>query len=158
MTDFIKIYKKNDISILMNNPFLKSALIHLLFIRIHPYLDGNGRTARLLHNSKFTDSINRIYGTKLKISPLNLSRSIALNKISYTKAINQIYFDLEHDSNAAINNYFNMMLNMADEQIYFSSEELDKIDPKFLKKAQEDTPLEHKEDMNKKMKLKILKK
>ena len=41
MSDFIKIYKKNDISILMNNPFLKSSLIHLLFVRIHPYLDVN---------------------------------------------------------------------------------------------------------------------
>ena len=46
----------------MSNPFLKSALIHLLFLRIHPYADGNGRTARLLHNSKFTASINSIYG------------------------------------------------------------------------------------------------
>ena len=122
------------------------------------FADGNGRTARLLHNSKFTDSINRVYGTRLKISPLNLSRSIALNKISYTKAINQIYFDLEHDTNDAINAFFNTMLNMADEQIYFSSKELDKIDPQFLKKPQEDTPIEHKKNMNKKMKLKILKK
>ena len=133
MNDFIKIYKRKDISMLMSNPFLKSSLIHLLFLRIHPYMDGNGRTARLLHNAKFTEGINNIYGTKLKISPLNLSESIYLNKISYVKAIDSIYFDLEHDNNDALNAWFNTMLNMADEQIYSSGNKLDLIDPAYLK-------------------------
>ena len=143
MNDFISIYKRNDISMLMSNPFLKSSLIHLLFVRIHPYIDGNGRTARLLHNAKFTDSINRIYGkrilgTNLKISPLNLSESIYLNKPSYVKAIDSIYFDLKHDSNDAINYWFNTMLNMADEQIYVSSNKLDNIDSSLLKQFEEE--------------------
>ena len=155
MNDFIKIYKHNDISLLMSNPFLKSALIHLLFIRIHPYTDGNGRTARLLHNSKFTESINNIYGTKLKISPLNLSESIYLNKPSYVRAIDNIYFDLKHDSNDAINAWFNTMLNMADEQIYSSSNKLDSIDSSYLKENME---TEYNADTNKKMKVKSLKK
>ncbi len=133
MNDFIKIYKRKDISMLMCNPFLKSSLIHLLFLRIHPYTDGNGRTARLLHNAKFTEGINNIYGTKLKISPLNLSESIYLNKPSYAKAIDSIYFDLDHDNNDAINAWFNTMLNMADEQIYSSGNKLDSIDPSYLK-------------------------
>ena len=143
MNDFISIYKRNDISMLMSNPFLKSSLIHLLFVRIHPYIDGNGRTARLLHNAKFTDSINRIYGkrilgTNLKISPLNLSESIYLNKPSYVKAIDSIYFDLKHDSNDAINYWFNTMLNMADEQIYVSSNKLNNIDSSLLKQFEEE--------------------
>lgn len=133
MADFIKIYKRKDISLLMSNPFLKSSLIHLLFLRIHPYVDGNGRTARLLHNAKFTEGINSIYGTKLKISPLNLSQSIYLNKPTYVRAIDNIYFDLEHDTNEAINNWFNVMLNMADEQIYSSGNKLEDIDPLYLK-------------------------
>lgn len=133
MADFIKIYKRKDISLLMSNPFLKSCLIHLLFLRIHPYVDGNGRTARLLHNAKFTEGINSIYGTKLKISPLNLSQSIYLNKPTYVRAIDNIYFDLEHDTNDAINNWFNVMLNMADEQIYSSGNKLEDIDPLYLK-------------------------
>ncbi len=133
MSDFIKIYKHKDISILMSNPFLKSALIHLLFLRIHPYVDGNGRTARLLHNAKFTEGINNVYGTRLKISPLNLSQSIYINKVSYVNAIDSIYFDLVHDSNDAINAWFNMMLTMADEQIYASGNKLDRINPAFLK-------------------------
>ena len=155
MNDFIKIYKHNDISILMSNPFLKSALIHLLFLRIHPYTDGNGRTARLLHNSKFTESINQIYGTKLKISPLNLSESIYLNKPSYVKAIDSIYFDLKHDSNDAINAWFNTMLNMADEQIYASSNKLESTDKNSLKASVES---EYGYSVNKKMKVRSLKK
>ena len=138
MNDFIRIYKRNDISMLMSNPFLKSSLIHLLFLRIHPYIDGNGRTARLLHNAKFTDSINKIYGTNLKISPLNLSESIYLNKPSYARAIDNIYFDLKHDSNDAINDWFHTMLNMADEQIYASSNKLNNIDPSFLKVCEDE--------------------
>ena len=153
MNDFIKIYKRNDVSLLMSNPFLKSALIHLLFLRIHPYADGNGRTARLLHNSKFTASINSIYGTKLRISPLNLSGSILLNKISYIKAIDNIYFDLEHDTNEAINNWFDFILNMANEHIYYSSSKLDYIDSSFLKA---DADEDHVIDMNRKMKVRSL--
>ncbi len=154
MNDFIKIYKRNDVSLLMSNPFLKSALIHLLFVRIHPYSDGNGRTARLLHNSKFTASINTIYGTKLRISPLNLSGSILLNKISYIKAIDNIYFDVKHDTNEAINKWFDFILNMADEQIYYSMAKLENVDSSFLKQTEED---EHVIDMNRRMKVKTLK-
>ena len=138
MSDFIKIYKRSDISTLMSNPFLKSSLIHLLFLRIHPYIDGNGRTARLLHNSKFTEIINKIYKTKLKISPLNLSQSILVNKMSYVKAIDNIYFDIKNDTNEAINKWFDMMLNMADEQIFYSSNLLGQIDDKMLKEIQAD--------------------
>lgn len=155
MTDFIKIYKRKDISILMSNPFLKSALIHLLFIRIHPYVDGNSRTARLLHNAKFTEGINNIYGTKLKISPLNLSNSIYVNKVSYLQRLNNIYFDLEHDCNDEINDWFNMMLNMADEQIFYSTNKLDSIDDSFLREIDEK---ERDYSTNKSMLVKSLKK
>jgi Fic family protein len=132
MNDFIKIYKHSDLSILMSNPFLKSALVHLLFVRIQPYGDGNGRTARLLHNAKFTSSINKIYGTRLKLSPLNLSESIYLNKPTYARALDNIYFDLKHDNNDAINDWFNVMLNMVDEQIYASSNKVDSINKFYL--------------------------
>ena len=158
MNDFIKIYKHNDISLVMSNPFLKSALIHLLFVRIHPYTDGNGRTARLLHNSKFTEGINSIYGTKLKISPLNLSESIYLNKPTYVRAIDNIYFDLKHDSNEAINYWFNVMLNMADEQIYSSGNKLDRIDDSFLKDIHEDEANDYGIDGTQRMKVRSLRK
>jgi len=128
LDDFIRIYKNNSISLLDSNPFLKSSLIHLLFMRIHPFGDGNGRTARMLHNIKFTDSINKIYGMNLKICPLNLSHSIFINKPTYARRIDDIYFDLEHDCNEEINRWFNTILNMIDEQIYYHNNRISKLD------------------------------
>ena len=153
MNDFIDIYKRNDISFLMSNPFLKSALVHLLFVRIHPYGDGNGRTARLLHNSKFTELLNRTYKTKLKISPLPISESISRNVYTYVNSINNIYFDLEHDSNEAINKWFYYNLIFADEQMRASSTELDLIDLDQVRTY----AISNNEKYNKKMKIKSLK-
>ena len=133
MTNFINIYKQNRTSLLFSNPFLVSSLMHLLFVRIHPYSDGNGRTARLIHNIKFTESINKLYGMKLKISPLNLSKSILLNKITYVKRIDNIYFDIKNDTNEAINAWFNFILDMADEQIYLANERLFFARDEYLK-------------------------
>jgi len=121
MNDFIKIYKHTGISHLFANPFISSSLMHLLFVKIHPYLDGNGRTARVIHNIKFTEMINKLHGTRLKLSPLNLSQSIFLNRPTYHSRINNIYFDIKHDTNEAINKWFDFMLDMADEQIYYSN-------------------------------------
>lgn len=128
MNDFIKIYKHCGMKLLFSNPFLASSLMHLLFVRIHPYLDGNGRTARVIHNIKFTEMINKLHGTRLRLSPLNLSASILVNKITYHKRLNNIYFDLKHDTNDSINKWFDFMLDMADEQIYYSKDMLSNID------------------------------
>lgn len=128
MDDFIKIYKHVGTKLLFSNPFLASALMHLLFIRIHPYTDGNGRTARVIHNIKFTEMINKLYGTRLKLSPLNLSGSILVNKITYVKRLDNIYFDVEHDTNENINRWFDFILDMADERIFVARNKLDTID------------------------------
>lgn len=128
LDDFIKIYKSSSLSFINSNPFLKSALVQLLFVRIHPFTDGNGRTSRMIHNIKFTESINKIYGTKLKICPLNLSQSILLNQLTYVKRIDNIYFDLEHDCNEEINRWFDFILNMVDEQIRYSSNKISELD------------------------------
>ena len=124
MDDYIKEYKANSLSLLNSNPFLKSALITLLFIRIHPFGDGNGRTARLLYDMKFTELINKIYKTNLKISPLHISNSILLNQPSYVHALDSIYFDVKHDCNDEINKWFDFCLNMTDEQLFYLSNEL----------------------------------
>lgn len=34
------------------NPVTRAALLHTKFVRIHPFIDGNGRTARLLLNTE----------------------------------------------------------------------------------------------------------
>ena len=119
MESYIKIYKTKGLQVILSNPFLKAALCHLLFVRIHPFTDGNGRTARLIYDMKFTEMINTLYGTKLKISPLHLSMSIYFNQPSYVNKIDNIYFDIEHDSNDEINKFFDFILNMTDEQIHY---------------------------------------
>lgn len=40
----------------VNNPVIKAILAHFFFVTIHPYGDGNGRTARLLMNYLFLTS------------------------------------------------------------------------------------------------------
>lgn len=136
MDDFIKIYRQASTSLIHSNPFLKSALIQLLFIRIHPYTDGNGRTARLIHNIRFTDTINKIYDMKLKLCPLNLSASILLNKPTYAKRLNSIYFDLENDTNEEINRWFDFILNMVDEQLYYNNSNIHKYEQSLYKYEQ----------------------
>ena len=133
MDGFIKIYNHIDDKYLNESSFLKSALLHMLFVRIHPYKDGNGRTARVLHNLKFSASLSKFYGVNIKLSPINLSESIQLNKITYVNILDSLAFNNKDDDNRLINKWFDFMLNMADEQIYMSSEQADRIDDKFLK-------------------------
>ncbi|MHA6250370.1 Fic family protein [Oceanobacillus sp. CAU 1775] len=35
------------------HPIVRGAMLHAIFVGIHPFIDGNGRTARLLLNSEF---------------------------------------------------------------------------------------------------------
>lgn len=131
MDDYIEFYKTKSIKELYNNPFLKSALAHLLFVRIHPFQDGNGRTARIIQNISFTSGINKIYNTKLKLSPLNISQSIERNRYSYNDPINQIKFDPKTDNNEMINKWLNYILNMYDEQLYFHEQRIPRIEEAF---------------------------
>ena len=143
MNNFIKIYKSTSNEVIDSNPYLKSSLIHLIFARLQPYFDGNRRTARMLHNIKFTELINKQYNMNLKICPVNLSQSLDVNQVAYFKALNRIYFDLDHDNNDAINYWFNFMLNMYDEQLFVNQnlikdtdeivEKISKIKEKFTK-------------------------
>lgn len=156
MDDFITICKTNSLSVLNTNPFLKSALLHLLFVRIHPFSDGNGRTARIIHNIRFTEAINRIYGMRLKVCPLNLSQSILMNQPTYAKRINNIYFDLEHDSNDEINKWFDFILNMVDEQLNYSIGYIPQLEKTFenIAKYRETDKSDIPEKINK-MKIKL---
>ncbi len=131
MTDYIQFYKYSSITDLYNNPFLKSALAHLLFVRIHPFEDGNGRTARIIQNIAFTSRINKIYGTNLKVSPINISQNIALNKYRYVDIIDRIHFNLQDDNNYMLNKWFDFILNMYDEQLYFQENQIPKYEQAF---------------------------
>lgn len=127
MADFINLYKQNKIALIYSNPFLRAAITSLLFNRIHPYTDGNGRTSRIIYNLKFTEQTNKHYQTKLMINPLNLSKRILINKLTYAKRINNIAFNLHEDTNKAINDWFDFILAMADEQLYYSKTRLTQL-------------------------------
>lgn len=123
MNDFIELYKIENLS---NNIFIECMLLHLLFMKIHPFKDGNGRTARLITNVKFAEVSNKYFNSNLKISPLHLSHSIYRNRETYNKRLNNIYFDLNHDTNESVNRYIKYMLDMYDEQIFYMSNLLKK--------------------------------
>ncbi len=131
MNSFITFYKTSSVKELYNNPFLKSALAHLLFVRIHPFEDGNGRTARVIQSIAFTNVINRIYGTNLKLSPLNISQNIALNKYTYADILNKIHFNLDYDNEEMLNKWFNFILNMYDEQLFYQLGQIPKYEKTF---------------------------
>lgn len=125
MNDYISIYKQNKVSLLYSNPFINAALMSLLFNRIHPYTDGNGRTSRLIYNLKFTEQINKLYQTKLMLSPLNISNRILVNKPTYINRIDHISFNLTDPTNIALNKWFDFILTMVDEQLYYSKHKLE---------------------------------
>lgn len=127
MKSYVEYYKKRKLLPLYYNPFLKSALAHLLFVRIQPFGDGNRRTARIIHNITFTSEINKFYGTSLKLSPLNISANIKLNQVTYAMRINNVKFSMEEDTNNEINKWFDFILNMYEEQIYFQTNRLKEI-------------------------------
>lgn len=131
MDDYLTFYRTNSIKEIYNNPFLKSALAHLLFVRIHPFNDGNGRTARIIQNITFTSGINKIYNTKLKLSPLNISQNIVINKYSYADKINKIHFNLDYDNEKTLNNWFEFILNMYDEQLFFQMQRIPTYEEAF---------------------------
>ena len=76
--------------------------------------------------------INKLYGTRLKLSPLNISESILVNKITYVKRIDNIYFDIKHDSNIEIKAWFDFILKMIDEQLYKSTNKLENLDSCYI--------------------------
>lgn len=128
MKEFGKVYRAQDIRTIHNDSFIKSALMHALFIKIHPYSDGNGRTGRMIHNIKFTEILNKDYRMNLKLCPLNLSRSMRMNRKSYHNRLNAISFDGETDDTEAFNRWFDFCLMMADEQIYYAKNHMRKYE------------------------------
>lgn len=151
MKSYIEFYKKTNIKEIYSNPFLKAALAHLLFVKIHPFNDGNGRVARIIHNLSFTSSINKIYGTNLKLSPLNISSNIYVNQITYAKSMENVLFDADCFDNYSINKWLDFILNMYDEQLYFQMNRLPNLSSSFtrMKEMASDSKIEPFENIEK---------
>ena len=126
MQDFIKIYNNSSDILIHCDPFIKAAIVHFLFIKIHPFVDGNGRVARVLQNLKFTDLVNKIYQNKsntnlhLMIAPINISYSIYHNKQSYYDKLNAISFYENADISDSFNNWLRFLIYMYEEQLYYN--------------------------------------
>ena len=65
MENLIKKYHSLEL-----HPILKASYAHLEFVRIHPFIDGNGRTARLLINLELLkngyEALNILYNDRMQ--------------------------------------------------------------------------------------------
>ncbi len=53
MSDFIEWYNCEAVNM---HPVERAAMVHAIFVKIHPFIDGNGRTGRLLTNLELMKS------------------------------------------------------------------------------------------------------
>lgn len=126
MEDFFDYY--NNINYMLNeelnDPIIKAVLLHVIFIKIHPFANGNGRTARILLNNYLRDGINRKYNLNYTYPPLNLSMSFDVSKVTYNEKQNNIIFRTDVDNNKAINAWIKYNLIAIEEQLYYLNERL----------------------------------
>lgn len=63
--DYAGVYRDHEMEALMNwyekeatalHPIVRGAMLHAIFVGIHPFIDGNGRTSRLLLNLELMKS------------------------------------------------------------------------------------------------------
>lgn len=128
--DFVDYYNNDNISEL-SDPIVKAALVHAIFIKIHPFSNGNGRTARILLNGSLRFGINEKYGLNLKYPPINLSKSFDLSRMSYFNKQNDIIFKEDVDNTKQINAWIRYNIIAIEEQLFYLNSRLDKYD-KFL--------------------------
>ena len=120
MDQFIKFYNDDNIK----DPFIKGAMVHIIFIKIHPFSDGNGRIARILHHHILTSMINKKYSTDFKWPIINLSRHLDLTRGNYYNNENNILFSIDSLNVETFNKWFDYLLNMVDENIYVLEQRL----------------------------------
>ena len=85
--------------------FYYASLIHLVFVKIHPFQDGNGRTARLIEKwfllQKIGETANSIqleknYYTKLKDYYNNIKKlGLEYEELNYKKSLDFILMTVE---------------------------------------------------------------
>lgn len=83
----IKKLRKSDLSII--EVFFYASFIHLVFLKIHPLQDGNGRTARLIEKWFLREKIGN------KAISIELEKNYYSNKLKYYDNIRAIGLDYE---------------------------------------------------------------
>lgn len=95
------------------DPFLKEAQFHIKFIRIHPFEDGNGRTARLILNYNLlrkkiapvilTEDLNEYYQQIIKnYNVEELAKLLKYQSFQEDKVINQLFEEYETAKNKRV--------------------------------------------------------
>ena len=95
----IKKLRKADLN--MVETFYYAAFIHLVFLKIHPLQDGNGRTARLIEKWFLREKLGQ------EALSIELEKNYYSNKSKYYENIRKIGIDYEHlDYTKALNFLF----------------------------------------------------
>lgn len=81
MLSFIKYYQEDAQKL---HPIIRASRVHIFFVGIHPFIDGNGRTARLLMNLELL---------KNNFLPLNIKNK---NKLEYYEALDIAHCDKDY--------------------------------------------------------------
>ncbi len=115
--DMMKIFleKYNDLYLKIDKNNIEQKLkywydLHLDFVKIHPFIDWNGRTARLLQNMFFLNELN------------NLNIVYFKNRNNYIKTIDESDNNLESYYNFMNKNFLDFKkeeLELLEENIYF---------------------------------------
>jgi Fic family protein len=85
----------DDIELLLNTAldvyevFYFASLIHLIFVKIHPFQDGNGRSARLIEKWYFLEKFGE------KANSIQLEKNCYHNLINYYKNIRKLGLEYE---------------------------------------------------------------
>lgn len=93
------------------SPYIKSAIIQFLFVWIHPFCDGNGRTARLLSTQYL------IKNGYIKYKNISISSLILETRNSYYKALKNsenAYNDITYFIEYYLRTISNTMINAMD--------------------------------------------
>lgn len=94
-----------DINEQLRHPYLQSAVAHALVVHVQPYMDGNARTARVLHHVKLWQHAYENLGINISAPALYLSGDYMFSRSSYRGKI-----DLIND-NVLNNEAWNVWLN-----------------------------------------------
>lgn len=121
MREFIEWLNRRD----RFEPAYKAALTHLNFVAIHPFLDGNGRTARIL------DSLVMYRGGYKSQRLVSLEAYFGRDTQGYYNALSTAlgpHFDPAKDTTAWIDYYLQAHIAQAERALQFISESVAELD------------------------------
>ncbi len=108
----------------INDPFIKSFVIHALISVLQPFDDGNTRLSRLIQHGKIWKDTNKIFSKKFEKPILYLSKNYLLTRGNYRELLANL---AREEDNYAWNKWFNYNLNMVDEQLFYISTNVKKL-------------------------------